>query len=210
MGRPPATTHAQLAALALELFVARGFDETSVDDIAAAAGVSRRTFFRYFPTKAAVLWHEFDEEVEQLRVLLAAADPVEPMLSAIHHALVETNRMRPGGVRELRARMTLINTVESLKGPTALHYAGWVRVVGDFVAARTGVPEQSLFPVTVGRTVLATALAAYDLWVDHEDRALVHYLDEALGALADGFDEAALRERAAKHAFTRRRPRLTR
>jgi mycofactocin system transcriptional regulator len=206
MGRPPSTTHAQLALVALELFLEHGFDATSVDDIAAAAGVSRRTFFRYFPTKAAVLWNEFDAEIEQLRDLLAQADDAEPMVSVIHHAVVETNRTRPADVRELRARMTLINTVESLKGPTAVHYAGWVRTISDFVARRTGVPEQSLFPITVGRTVLATALAAYDVWADRGDRSLVSYLDEALGALAEGFEESALRARATRSAFTRRRP----
>ena len=205
-GRPPATDHAALVLTAMELFVERGFDETSVDEIAAAAGISRRTFFRYFPSKSAVLWHGFDGEIAMMRELLTAADPDQPMLSAIHAAVVQTARVRLVDVRELRARMTLINTVETLKGPAALHYEGWVRAVSDFVARRTGVAEQSLFPVTVGRAVLATAMAAYDLWVDRGDRSLVAYLDEALGALADGFDETALRRRAARSVFTRRGP----
>ena len=208
-GRPPSTTHTALAAVALQLFLARGYDETSIDDITAAAGVSRRTFFRYFPSKAAVLWNEFDIEVEQLRELLAQADADEPMLLVIRRAVVETTRTRPSDVREIRARMTLINTVETLQGLTAAHYAGWIRTVSDFVARRTGVPEQSLFPITVGRAVLATSLAAYDVWAGRGDRSLTAYLDEALGALAEGFDESALRERATRNAFTRRRPKTT-
>ena len=51
VGRAPATTHGELSHVALALFLERGFDHTTVDDIAAAAGISRRTLFRYFPSK---------------------------------------------------------------------------------------------------------------------------------------------------------------
>lgn len=205
-GRPPATSREQLAVVALELFLEHGFDETSVDQIAAAAGVSRRTFFRYYPSKTAVLWNRFDDEVDRLRTELGAVDPAAPMLAGVHEAVVAVSRAGLTGTRELRARMTLINITPSLQGATAVHYAGWAQVVSDFVAERIGVARGSLFPMTIGRTVLAAALAAYDVWADRDDRPLAAYLDEVLGALADGFDEDALRNRVGDRPFTGRRP----
>ena len=65
-GRPPSTTHSDLEELCIALFVERGFDATSVDDIAAAAGIARRTFFRYYPSKADVVWGDFDAAVERM------------------------------------------------------------------------------------------------------------------------------------------------
>ncbi len=57
--RPPSTSREGLSAVGIELFRERGFDETSVDEIAEAAGIARRTFFRYFPSKNAVPWGRF-------------------------------------------------------------------------------------------------------------------------------------------------------
>jgi AcrR family transcriptional regulator len=54
-GRPPGTNARALELIAVELFTANGFEKTTVEQIAAKAGVSRRTFFRYFDSKSAVL-----------------------------------------------------------------------------------------------------------------------------------------------------------
>ena len=80
-GRPPGTSARELELIALDLFHRQGFDDTTVDQIAAAAGVSSRTFFRYFDSKTSVLWHEFDREVDELRSAFAAVpDDVPPQL----------------------------------------------------------------------------------------------------------------------------------
>ena len=66
-GRRPATTRQDVARAALDLFARQGYDETTVDEIAAAVGVSRRTFFRYYESKPDVVWGEFDAELVRLR-----------------------------------------------------------------------------------------------------------------------------------------------
>jgi AcrR family transcriptional regulator len=60
VGRKRATTQHDITGVAIELFATRGFDEVSVDDVAAAAGISRRTLFRYYPSKSAIPWGDFE------------------------------------------------------------------------------------------------------------------------------------------------------
>lgn len=55
-GRRPSTTREAIARQALDLFERNGFDATTVDEIAAAVGISRRTFFRYYGSKRDVVW----------------------------------------------------------------------------------------------------------------------------------------------------------
>ena len=70
-GRRPSTTRASIVDVALDLFARQGYDATSVDQIAEAAHISRRTLFRYFPGKAAIAWGEFDEQIDLMLEYLA-------------------------------------------------------------------------------------------------------------------------------------------
>lgn len=69
-GRPRASSTKTLEEAASELFFERGYDNTSIDDIAWRAGVSRATFFNYFPSKADVLCVDIDRALERLRLAL--------------------------------------------------------------------------------------------------------------------------------------------
>src|ERR1700685_299313 len=82
-GRPPSPSGHELQEIALRLFADHGFENTTIEQIAAEAGVSERTFFRYFTTKASVLFTEFETEVEVIRAALAAAPGDLPMMDAI-------------------------------------------------------------------------------------------------------------------------------
>src|SRR5690348_8816755 len=81
-GRPPSTSRRELRLIALGLFAEHGFDSTTIEQVAAAAGVSERTFFRYFTTKASVLWSEFETEVETIRATLGSVADDVPMMDA--------------------------------------------------------------------------------------------------------------------------------
>src|SRR6202044_3688056 len=74
-GRPPSTTRHQLQDIAIDMFSAHGYDEVTIEALAAAAGISRRTFFRYFSSKADALMADFDTAVERLRSGLAGQRP---------------------------------------------------------------------------------------------------------------------------------------
>jgi TetR/AcrR family transcriptional regulator, regulator of mycofactocin system len=191
-GRPPGTSRRTLELIALRLFTEQGFDETPIEQIAAEAGVSRRTFFRYFDSKANVLWGEFDSEIGVIREALAKVPDLVPMMDAIRQAVVAANHYRAEDVPELRARMNLIGSVPALQSSAAVHYDAWERVVSEFVGTRTGQPPWSLYPLAVGRCTLAACRAAYDRWSVRADGDLTVYLDAALTALAAGFTAAAL------------------
>jgi mycofactocin system transcriptional regulator len=191
-GRPPGTSRRELELIALRLFTEQGFENTTIDQISAEAGVSKRTFFRYFATKSSVLWSEFDSEVETIRAALADVPAGVPMMDAIRQAVVAANHYRAEDVPELRIRMNLIGSVPALQASAATHYDAWERAISDFAATRIGHPAGSLYPLTVGRATLAACRAAYDRWSARADEDLTFYLDAAITALSAGFDPAAL------------------
>jgi mycofactocin system transcriptional regulator len=187
-GRPPSTSARELELIALRLFSEHGFEDTTVEQIAAAAGVSRRTFFRYYDSKATVLWHEFDKEVEALRAAFAEVAEDVRLMDAIRQVVVTVNHYRAEDVPELRARMNLIGSVPALQASAAPHYDAWERAVSEFAGTRLNEAADSLIALTIGRTTLAACRAAYDCWVTNADADLTVYLDASLSALAAGFD----------------------
>lgn len=83
-----AEVRAAIVRAALRLFRRRGFDETTVDEIAAAAGVSRRTFFRYFERKEVVAFPWHAERLELFRDLVARRYHGESAIQAVRRALI--------------------------------------------------------------------------------------------------------------------------
>ena len=192
-GRRPATTREEVARAALDLFNRQGYDETTVDQIAAAVGVSRRTFFRYFDSKRDVVWGEFDAELVRLERQLGSAPHDEPMMDVVRRAVVATNRFGAGELDELRIRMGLISSVPTLVAHSAVRYAEWCDVVARFVAGRIGGAADDLAPQTVARATLGAAIAAFTCWARHDTDDLTGEVDRALQLLATGFEEGSLR-----------------
>ncbi|RDI45049.1 mycofactocin system transcriptional regulator [Nocardia mexicana] len=190
-GRPRGTSRRELELIALELFTAQGFEETTVEQIAATAGVSARTFFRYFESKAAVLWYRFDGEVRAIRTLLDETPSGLGTMPGIRRAVLAANDYRAADIPELRMRMSLLSTVPDLIASAAVHYDAWERAISEFAARRTGAAPDSLYPLAVGRATLAVCRAAYDSWVQCADADLTTYLDAALRAFAAGFPDSA-------------------
>jgi mycofactocin system transcriptional regulator len=199
-GRPPSTSRRELRLIALRLFAERGFDNTTIEQIAAEAGVSERTFFRYFTTKASVLWTEFETEVEIIRASLASVPDDVPLMDAIRGVVVAANHYHADDVPEMRMRMHLIATVPALSFSAAEHYEAWERAISDFAGRRLGQPADSLYPLAIGRAALAACRAAYESWSLRADDDLTIYLDAALAALATGFSPEAIKRAIASAA----------
>lgn len=186
-GRRRVTSHAELEHIAFGLFDRNGFEQTTVDDIAAAAGIGRRTFFRYFPSKNDVPWGQFDVELGKMRSRLKACPPDVPLMDAIREALVDFNHVEPEQIPWHRRRMRLILRVPALIAHSTLRFADWRDVIAEFAAERTGTRPDDLAPRAIAQAVLGVAIAAYDRWLDDEDADLGFLLDSAMRELGAAF-----------------------
>ena len=136
------TSRAELEQAAFGLFAAHGFDATTVDEIAAAAGIGRRTFFRYFPSKNDIPWGAFEAELDRMRVRLKACPPEVPLMDAIRVALIDFNQVSPAQIPLHRRRMELILRVPALLAHSTLRFTAWRAVIAEFAAERTGQPSR--------------------------------------------------------------------
>lgn len=191
-GRHPTTTRAHLSHVALQLFIERGFDETTVDDIAHAAGIGRRTLFRYFPSKNDLPWGDFEAGLEDMRNFLADLPADLPLVDALFAAIVEFNRFPAEEIPYHRKRMELLLNVPALVAHSTLRYAAWREVIADFAAARLGAAPDSLEPRSIGWIFLGVSLSAYEQWLQHDDADLIPLLESALAMLRTMFDTPAL------------------
>ncbi len=190
-GRRRATSRAELEETAFGLFAAHGFEATTVDEIAAAAGIGRRTFFRYFPSKNDIPWGAFEHELERMRVRLKACPPEVPLMDAIRGALIDFNRIAPGAQPLHRRRMELILRVPALLAHSTLRFAAWRAVIAEFAAERTGCRPDDLAPQAIAHAVLGVSVAAYEHWLDDQSADLGTLLDDAMRQLGSAFAGSA-------------------
>jgi mycofactocin system transcriptional regulator len=186
-GRKRITSPIELEHIAFELFAERGFERTTIDDIATAAGIGRRTFFRYFPSKNDLAWGSFDDELVHMHARFRASPPELPLMDALRKVVVDFNRIPADETGWHRRRMSLILNVPALQAHSTLRYADWRRVVAEFAASRLGVPADSLMPQAISHAALGVAVAAYEQWLADPDAELTPLLDVALRELGSGF-----------------------
>ncbi|MFY9918100.1 MAG: mycofactocin system transcriptional regulator [Mycobacterium sp.] len=186
VGRRRSTTWDHLSNVAIDLFAARGFDDVSVDDVAHAAGIARRTLFRYYPSKSALPWGDFDAHLERMRDQLAELDPSVPIGDALRTALLAFNTFDESETARHRQRMRVILQTAELQAYSMTMYAGWRAVVATFVARRLGVKAGDLVPQTVAWTMLGVALSAYEHWLGDESASLAQELNDAFDTVSDG------------------------
>jgi mycofactocin system transcriptional regulator len=186
-GRRPSTSRAELERVALDLFTSRGFDETTVEDIATAAGIGRRTFFRYYASKNDAVWGDFDAELEKLRRWFAECSPDIGLMDAVHHAVLTFNRLDRDQVPWHRRRMALILNTPALQAHSTPMYARWRAVIAEFAARRVGAAPEDMVPQLIAYAALGAAVAAYEQWLRDSEAELEPLLDLAMAELSRGF-----------------------
>lgn len=182
-----AGVRARVEEAALDLFTRRGFDDVTSDEVADAAGISRRTFFRYFPTKADAVWGDFAGHVARLARLLDGSPAGRPVLASICAAYTEVNDYPPAEQDLLRKRLRLILTEPALQAHSQLRYAAVDRVVADHVARRTGGSPSDLLPRLVATSTRAAATTAFEVWLADAAVSLGTALHVAFDELTTGF-----------------------
>jgi AcrR family transcriptional regulator len=174
---------------ALRLFTEQGYADTTVEQIADAAAISPRTFFRYFPTKEdVVLWDEYDP----LALDLLESRPTDEPLAETFRAVI---RDTLGGLyrrdpERLLARVRLSSTVPELRARFLDERTHGVEQLAPLLARHRGAPPDDLQPRVIGASLLSAVIVALDLWqTDDGNGDLLALLDQAIDALAEGLGE---------------------
>lgn len=191
-GRRPVTSRFEIEHIALEMFSERGFDATTVDDVAHAAGIGRRTFFRYYASKNDVPWGAFDEQLLGMRATFARLPPDIPILQGIRSAVLDFNHVDPPEQPWHRRRLQLILNTPTLQAHSTLRYAAWRQVVADYVALRLAEPAGGLIPQSVGHACLGVCIAAYERWLADDGSDLRTLLGEVFASLERGWGASGL------------------
>lgn len=191
VGRRRTTTPQHITDVALQLFAARGFSEVSVDDVAQAAGIARRSVFRYYASKNAIPWGDFDAHLEHLAELLDKVEPRVPLGVALRAALLAFNTFDESETVRHRQRMRVILQTPELQAYSMTMYAGWREVIAEFVARRSAAEPGDLRPQTVAWLMLGVALSAYEHWLADESVSLPQALGDAFDVVGTALDGPA-------------------
>ena len=187
--RKKTQTRDALVAAAFDLFARKGYEHTTVDDIADAANVSPRTFFRYFATKDDVIFSGFAEAKAELLAALEARPTSEPAITSLRHAALAVSSRESDDVGATRTVLGLLATTPSLTH-TYLGLLGDIEaaVVG-WAAGRLGTSTNDLRPRLVAAAGIAARRAAVDAWREQGYAGdLQALLTEALDRMAKGLE----------------------
>ncbi|HEX3283552.1 MAG TPA: TetR family transcriptional regulator [Mycobacterium sp.] len=179
-----ATKHA-IQEHALQLFVEKGYDATTVEEIAAAAGVSHMTFFRYFPRKEEVV--EYDEYDPLLEDSIAARPPDEAPITALHNALRVGLQQVLSTDREallIRTRLILDNPV--LRSRNLIAQDTTRDLFARALARRAGRAEPDLAATVQASAALGAIAPALTAWAEDGEADLIALVDSAFTALESG------------------------
>ncbi len=169
------------------MFADRGYAETSMEEIAAAAGVSRRTLFRYFDSKAVIIWQGLEPSTHAVVACLATAPADRHWRAAVADALLASLTF-PYGDPELAAqRLRLIAHEPILHSHLELAARPVLEVLAAFIADRTGAEPGELEPAATSAAVWMAALTALEWWAAHGgDDSPEECVRRALGVVGFG------------------------
>jgi AcrR family transcriptional regulator len=172
---------------AFELFQEQGFAATTVPQIAARAGVTNRTFFRYFGDKREVLFGSEDQAATELRAALAGAPAGLGPADLITWALRLTAREFPAGYRaELRALRGIVESDEGLMERALSKRRVQCALLGDALQERGLRPAQARLLAEASVSALYIAIGE---WVQRQDETGIDVLaSEALASLRADLD----------------------
>ncbi|MGH2979094.1 MAG: helix-turn-helix domain-containing protein [Solirubrobacterales bacterium] len=170
-------TRARLERAALELFAGRGYERTTVEDVAARAGVSARTAFRYFPAKADLVFGDAGPDLEALRGHLAAQDRSIPAIEATRAALGEFSLRIGTPINAERTRVVAASPTLTARALEVREL--WAEAIAAELAARRKLEAPDERARLGGLLIVAILVSAVREWSnsDGHPRALRQAVD---------------------------------
>lgn len=180
----------ELEAVSLDLFEARGFASVRVEEIAAQAGISPRTFYRHFATKEDVFQVRIDQRAKALRAALADRPPDEVPMVSLRQAIMAVVAAED----EVLARRWML-LVASSSALVRLAIGGIHlkvdAVIAEFFGVRLGMRQEALIPTMLAAAVGGVLRAATTRWV-FEGGCLEEQIGNALEVLEGIVGDASL------------------
>ncbi|MFC8277066.1 TetR family transcriptional regulator [Streptomyces sp. NPDC057271] len=180
--RKKAQTRRTIQEQALKLFLSQGYENTTVEEIAAAAGVSHMTFFRHFPTKEAVV--ESDDYNPLIIQLIERRPSDEDALTTLHRALAKAlESVYVSDKEALLVRTRLVLSTPALRARVWENQYATEQLLAQALAARRPKADTLRMRVTAA-AALAALTTALTVWVDSEGaEELPALVDQAFEAL---------------------------
>jgi AcrR family transcriptional regulator len=182
--RQRAQVRADIRRAAFRLFIERGYEAVTTEEIATAAGVSPRTFFRHVPTKEELLLapvrHGGAAIVNLLEQRPAAESPDVALINAI---ITRTRSFDQADTEEWRQALLV---APGLLGKVTVHTPADKERAMKLIAERMGTnPDADIRPGLLVQLAFAAADFAFQQWVRQSSnrRPLDRYVTEALGAV---------------------------
>lgn len=178
-------TKATIQKEAMRLFLEKGFDATTVEEIAAAAEISPSTFFNYFPTKEEVV---FEDELDPFVLAAFNAEPAtEQPLTALRNAMTKVFRaLSPGQDAMLRQRVRLMASTPELRSAMLTQFADLVDQIAELVAGRAGLSSKDFAVRNMAGALLGVMMSVLLAVAEDPKTDLVPAVDEAVAHLEAG------------------------
>ena len=186
--RKKRATRRTLQRIALELSAERGVEHVTVDDIAAAAEVSTRTFFNYFSSKEEALVAPDPQLLEQMAREMVERPAAESPLEAMRAVLVHSLTVEAAELDLLRLRMAVVEPNPALLPHLVGSFAAAERLFAEAVAERTGTDvDRDVYPSLLAAVAAAALRTALHLWRTGDfEPSVPELLDESFACLAAG------------------------
>lgn len=192
-----------LVAAAFRLFLDRGFDQTTIDDIVELAGVGRRSFFRYFPSKEAVVFPDHERCLAEMEAFLAASEPDDDPVQRVCDGARLVARMYAESPAFSVQRYRLTRQVRGLRAHELSVVWRYERVLADYLRTRFAArSDRTLRADVIAASVVAGHNHALRTWLRSGGQgdvlaavdAALDYVHGAWCPLREGDDAAAHRD----------------
>lgn len=161
--RKRAETHARIQAEGIRLFLGKGFEATTLDEVAAAADVSRRTLLNYFGSKEEIILSTKADFPQRIADAVAARPADEPLLDMVENAFVDLAQRHRSD--DMRAVAVLIGCTPSLQPGDQAKYEGIERLLAHTLATHKGLPEGDIACRVVAGAAVSILKLSTDAWL---------------------------------------------